>query len=175
MINAELKRYLVHNATTNGLANAVCNGLICYWLIKDKGTVTWWGSSNFGGDLIATGFILPFIVTLIVIPIQRAKLSKGKITGIEGHQVPRLLNHFLRFPQSIWANATLFGLIGALAIGGTTLLLLGALGVNSFSPLQYAWFKGLWAGLLAAFLVGPMVVVAIRPNPDSVSLENTPS
>ena len=175
MIQAELKRYLVHNATTNGLANAVCNGLICYWLIKDKGTVTWWGHSNFGGDLLATGFILPFIVTLIVIPVQRAKLNKGKITSIEGHQVPRLLNRFLSFPQSIWANATLFGLIGALAIGGATLLLLAMLGVNSFTPFQYAWFKGIWAGLLAAILVGPMVVVAIRPNADTVSLEKSPS
>jgi len=175
MINADLKRYLVHNATTNGLANAVCNGLICYWLIKDKGTVTWWGSSNFGGDLLATGFILPFIVTLIVIPLQRAKVQKGKITNIDGNQVPRLLHRFLSFPQSIWANATLFGLIGTFAIGGATLLLLAALGIESFTPLQYAWFKGLWAGLMAGILVGPMVIVAIRPTARAVATEDTRS
>ena len=173
MFNANLKRYLVHNATTNGLANAVCNGLICYWLIKDNGVVTWWGSSNFGGDLLATGFILPFIVTLIVIPVQRAKLNKGKVALIDETEVPAIMQRFLRFPKSLWANAALFGLIGALLIAGSTILLLALIGVTTFTPLQYAWFKGLWAGLLAAILVGPMVVVALRPAPRDISANDT--
>jgi hypothetical protein len=35
--------------------------------------------------------------------------------------------------------------------------------VQQVEPLHYALFKGVWAGLMAAVLVVPMVLVALRP------------
>lgn len=161
MTPAELKHYLLHNATTNGLANTVANGGICWFLIKDKGIVTWWGHSNFGGDLLATGFILPFIVTLIVIPIQRMKVRKGKIAGVSTASVSGWLERFTRMPSNLWAQAGLFGLLGMLVIAAPTLALLWLSGITEFTPMAYAIFKGVWAGVLAAFVVLPMIVVAL--------------
>ncbi len=169
MTPADLKHYLQHNATTNGLANMVANGGICYWLIQDKGPVTWWGHSNFGGDLLATAFILPFIVTLIVIPIQRMKRRKGKVGYPDVAQLPTWLQRFLRMPQGLLARAALFGLLGMLVVALPTLAVLFATGISVFTPLQYAVFKGVWAGLLAALIVGPMVVLGLldqKPLPD---------
>ena len=71
----EITNYLKRECSVNGLTNAFFNGLICWMLIKNNGTITWWGQHNFGYDILATGFILPFIVTLIVIPIQRSKMA----------------------------------------------------------------------------------------------------
>ena len=36
------------------------------------------------------------------------------------------------------------------------------LGVQEVAPLHYSIFKGLWAGLMAAILVLPMVLCALR-------------
>jgi hypothetical protein len=161
MTPSELKHYLVHSGTTNGLANAVANGVICWLLIKNKGDVTWWGHSNFGGDLLATAFILPFIVALIVIPLQRSKRRKGKLSSPDAKALPSHLNWVLHMPKNLWARASLFGLIGTVAIAGPTLLALFLVGTTTFTPLQYALFKGLWAGLLAAILVCPMITLAL--------------
>jgi len=162
MTPAELKHYLTHNATTNGLTNMAANGIICWLLIKDKGVVTWWGASNFGGDLLATGFILPFIVALIVIPLQRSKVRKGKVAGIGSDAVPATFRRWLAMPSNLWARAAIFGLVGMLLVAGPTLVLLAAVGVAEFSPLSYAIFKGVWAGILAALLVLPMIIVALH-------------
>jgi hypothetical protein len=166
----EFKYYLHHSATTNGLANALANGLICWWLIKDKGLVTWWGASNFGGDLLATGFVLPFIVTLIVIPVQRGKVRKGKVTAVAQDALPRALKRFTTMPSSLFLQSIIFGVIGCTAIATPTLLALFALGVNSFEPAHYAIFKGLWAGLLAFIIVYPMITIGVshKDNPGDV-------
>ncbi len=165
MTPAELKHYLLHNATSNGLTNFVANGAICWFLIKDKGDVTWWGhESNFGFDLLATGFILPFIVALIVIPLQRSKARKGKVKAVSAAVVPPMLRRFLSMPGNLWGQAALFGLLGMAAISAPTLGILATVGIEMFTPQAYAWFKGIWAGVLAAVLVLPMIVVALVPR-----------
>ena len=57
----------------------------------------------------------------------------------------------------------MFGLLGLLVIAPLTLLGFYLLGVQQVEPLHYALFKGVWAGLMAAVLVVPMVLVALRP------------
>ena len=49
------------------------------------------------------------------------------------------------------------GVIAPITLAGFYLL-----GVEQVSPLHYAIFKGLWAGLMAGILVVPMVLVALR-------------
>ena len=167
----EFKYYLHHSATTNGLANALANGLICWWLIKDKGLVTWWGASNFGGDLLATGFVLPFIVTLIVIPVQRGKVRKGKVTAVAQDALPRALKRDSRpCPPRFFSNRLFLVSSDARQLLAPTLLALFALGVNSFEPAHYAIFKGLWAGLLAFIIVYPMITIGVshKDNPGDV-------
>ena len=62
------------------------------------------------------------------------------------------------------------GVLGPIAgylvgrVGPRRMMMLGffIFGVELVPPLQYAIFKGLWAGLLAAILVVPMVVCALQ-------------
>jgi hypothetical protein len=53
-----------------------------------------------------------------------------------------------------------------------TLLGFYLLGVQQIEPLHYALFKGVWAGLMAAVLVVPMVLCALRPAPLAVSADS---
>ena len=56
-----------------------------------------------------------------------------------------------------------------LVVAPITLLGLYLAGVDTILPLHYAIFKGIWAGAMAALLVVPMVLVALRPTATSHS------
>ena len=165
MIEPSYQPYLRREITTNGLTNAFFNGVICWYLIKAKADLTWWGDHSFAGDILATALILPWIVAMIVIPLQRRKVRKGKIQpwhcDSSSSAALQLLN---RFPQSLWLNGIYFGLLGLLVVAPLTLLLLWIVGASLFTPMEYAIFKGVWAGCLAATTVIPMLLVGLRAN-----------
>jgi len=161
MTPIELKHYLVRGASTHGLANALANGAICWWLVKDKGVVTWWGSSNFGGDLLVTGFVLPLIVALIVIPLHKNKVRTRTLPTIAVDIVPTWMTWFLGLPENLWLRALLFGIVGVVVFALPTLGLLALYHVNTLTPLHYSVFKGVWAGTLAFVLVMPMTTLAL--------------
>ena len=67
-----------------------------------------------------------------------------------------------RFPASTFKSALLFGLTGMLVIAPLTLLGFHLFGVDQVTPVNYAIFKGIWAGSTAGLLVIPMVLTALR-------------
>jgi hypothetical protein len=75
----DAKKHLQHEVLVGGVSNTIFNGLIA-WLLLKSGPGLGWG--DFSGDIIATALILPFIVALIVIPLQRGKMNKGKLDPI---------------------------------------------------------------------------------------------
>ncbi len=164
MFPSDYKTYLTREVTTNGLSNAFFNGLACWYLIKDKGDMIWWGAHSFGVDILATAFILPWIVALIIIPLQKVKLRKQKTFTWDVNNHPDHGMYFLakRFPEKLWLNAILFGLIGMLFFAPTLLLLIFFSGAEVFTAGEYAIFKGIWAGALAALLTTPMILVGLR-------------
>jgi hypothetical protein len=145
-----------------GISNTIFNGLAAWLLMKNGPDLRWGGEHSFVVDIIATGLLLPFIVALIVIPLQRSKLNKGKLQPINlghGSLMQALAD---RFPATTFKSAVMFGLMGMLLIAPLTLAGFYLLGVEQVQPRQYAIFKGLWAGLIAAVLVVPMVLIALR-------------
>jgi hypothetical protein len=157
------RSHLVHEAVVGGVSNTVFNGLIAWLMLKSGPPMVWSGAHSFAVDIAATALLLPLIVALIVIPLQRKKLRSGKLQPIDlgpGSPVQALAN---RFPSSTPWSALMFGLLGLLVIAPLTLLGFYLLGVQQVEPLHYALFKGVWAGLMAAVLVVPMVLVALRP------------
>ena len=158
----DAKKHLRHEVLVGGVSNTFFNGLIAWLLLKSGPALAWGGEHSFVVDIIATALLLPLIVALIVIPLQRGKLNKGKLQPINlgaGSFVQSLAD---RFPTSVFKSALLFGLLGMCVIAPLTLLGFYLVGVQEVSPLNYAIFKGLWAGLMAAVLVIPMVLCALR-------------
>jgi len=78
---------------------------------------------------------------------HRSKLAKGQHEAVPPAALGALACVATR---NDWSNSLLFGLAGAL-IGAGTVGMLMLLPLPPFSPLAYALFKGVWAGLLAAW------------------------
>ncbi len=162
--------HLRHEILVGGISNAVFNGLIAWLMLRNGPDLQWGGKHSFAVDIIATGLLLPFIVALIVIPLQRAKLVKGKLQAIDLGPSSSIQSIANRMPAGTWKSALLFGLFGMCVIAPATLLGFLLAGVEQVAPLSYAIFKGVWAGLVAAVLVVPMVLIALRgPGPSSTS------
>lgn len=156
------RAHLKHEALVSGLSNTVFNGVIAWLLLRNGPALAWDGQHSFAVDVTATAFILPLIVALIVIPLQRGKLHKGKLQSINLGPESLLQSVADRFPTSTFKGAMLFGLIGMCLIAPLTLAGFFLLGIETVAPLHYAIFKGLWAGAIAAVLVLPMVLLALR-------------
>ena len=156
------RSHLRHEVLVGGISNMVFNGLIAWLLLRGGAALTWGGEHSFMIDVFATALLLPFIVALIVIPLQRGKLRKGKLQPISLGTDSALQSLADRFPNSVFKSALLFGLIGVAVIAPITLLGIYLAGIQSFEPTAYAVFKGVWAGLMAGLLVVPMVLVALR-------------
>tara|TARA_R110000850_G_scaffold171677_2_gene297058 strand:- start:24 stop:518 length:495 start_codon:yes stop_codon:yes gene_type:complete len=156
------RQHLRHEILVGGVSNTIFNGVIAWFLLKSGPALAWGGDHSFAVDVLATAFILPFIVALIIIPLQRGKLNKGKLEPIYLGASSFMQRVADRLPAGTFKSALIFGLFGICIIAPLTLLGFYLLGVSHVSPLNYAIFKGIWAGLMAALLVVPMVLLALR-------------
>lgn len=156
------KDHLKHEVLVGGISNTIFNGLIAWLLLRSGPALAWGGEHSFAVDVIATALLLPLIVALIVIPLQRSKLNKGKLHPINLGPGSFMQSLADRFPATTFKSALLFGLLGMCVIAPLTLLGFYVLGVEQVAPVHYAIFKGLWAGAMAGVLVIPMVLVALR-------------
>jgi hypothetical protein len=166
-----MKNHLIKEATVGGVSNAVFNGWICWLLMRNGPELEWTGQHSFVVDIVATAFLLPLIVALIVIPLQRAKMRKGKLQPIVLAPGTALQAFVARFPASLFKTALLFGLLGTVTFAPLAVLGIYAASVDSFTPAAYSIFKGVWAGLMAAALVIPMVLLALRPPASPVTAD----
>lgn len=150
-----------HETMVSGVSNTVFNGLIAWLLLRAGSNLTLAGEHSFAIDVAATAFILPFIVTLIVIPLNQRKLAANKVSSVRLDSGSPLQAVLLQFPENLWLRALGFGLLTMLIVTPLTLLPLWALGIHEFTPLAYSIFKGVWAGLMAAALTTPMLLLAL--------------
>ena len=155
-------KHIQHEILVCGGSNTIINGLSAWLLMKGGGNLQWSGDNSFAPDVVATAFLLPLIVAFIVIPLQRSKLNNGTLQPINLGPSSFMQSVADRFPAGTAKSAFLFGLIGLLIIAPVTLAGLYLLDVQTISPEYYALFKGIWAGLLAAVLVVPMILIALR-------------
>ena len=89
-MNDSSTAHLKHEAWIGGISNTVFNGLIAWLLLRGGSALAWSGQHSFVIDVLATAFLLPLIVALIVIPLQKRKLAKGKLPPIDLSHYPRL-------------------------------------------------------------------------------------
>jgi hypothetical protein len=162
MAAATARDHLRHEMLVGGISNTIFNGLIAWLLLKSGPALAWGGQHSFAVDVIATALLLPFIVALIVIPLQRSKLNKGKLQPIHLGSASFMQRAADKLPAGTFKSALLFGLFGLCIIAPLTLLGFYLVGVEQVHPLNYSIFKGIWAGLMAAVLVVPMVLLALR-------------
>ncbi len=162
MSESAARHHLRHEVLVGGISNTVFNGLLAWLLLKSGPALAWGGEHSFVVDVFATALLLPLIVALIVIPLQRSKLNKGTLQPISLGPASTIQSIANRFPAGTLKSALLFGLFGICVIAPLTLLGFYLVGVEEIAPTTYAIFKGVWAGAMAALLVIPMVLIALR-------------
>ena len=141
---------------TNFVANLVINAAIAWFLLRGHAELTTWGAASYGPDLLITGFLLSVIVAAIVLETHRRQAARGELVPPAG--VSDWLGRAAG--TSRVAVALGFGVAGVL----TGAALLGVLSstVDAVSPSAYAGIKGVWAGLLAAWIVRPAATIGAR-------------
>ena len=170
-MSRDARAHLKREALVGGISNAVFNGLIAWLMLRGGPDLYWTGTNSFVIDILATAFLLPFIVALIVIPLHRRKLRKGVLQPMKLEAGSLLQSLADLFPRGLVKSSLLFGFAGMLIFAPMALLFIYAGGIAFFTPAAYAAFKGAWAGLMAAALVIVMVLVALRA-PEAASQTN---
>lgn len=150
-----------HEAITNGITNCLFNGVIAWFLVRAKEAMPVWGGHGLLVDFFATGLILLFIVTLIVVPLSRRKERQGKLLpeALPANSYGQLIRFLAR--RHLALSALLIGLLGAALFVPPTAAVFALLQIDSLSPMQFAITKGVWAGLIAGCMVPPMVHLAV--------------
>ena len=157
-MNDTLKSHIRTQSRLNFVINLVLNGAIAWFLLKDKPALTAWGEHGYGADLMITGFLLAALIAVFTMKAHRAKLARGEHESVPPAALGALACVATR---SDWSNSLLFGLAGTL-VGVGTVGMLMLLPLPPFSPLAYAVFKGVWAGILAALIVPPAIKLGLR-------------
>lgn len=147
------QRFLVvEQGAVPTLFNLVLNGAIAWALFRSATHVPLWGESSLGVDLLATGFLLPFLTCLIVSAIVARHVRDGKVPPLPAAQLP-LTGWFQR---SSLSRGLLLGAAGVLF---GALPIVWALSLAQAQPLavhSFVTFKAVWAAMLA-LLVTPVV------------------
>ncbi len=153
MSQAAFKAHMHKAVISNFLINVAINAGIAWWLLEQHETLVAWRAPAYGPDLVITGFLLCAIIAAIAMETSRRQAARGELS-VDPESWPsfEVLSHLGRAKLTALAGVT-----GAVA---SALLAFGvALSVTSMSVLAYAGVKGLWAGLLAAAVVGPAMVI----------------
>lgn len=153
-------RFFLSQQLIPGLINAALNGGIAWAQHAQSPAVGLWDRGAYGTDLLATGFLLPAISWLILLPLLQHQRTQGKAPSLDGLRRPRLLAWM---PSSRWGGCLTIGLLGMVLLGGTAALAASLLGQPAFTGPDYAWLKAAYAAILTLTLQPTMVFAALRP------------
>jgi quinol-cytochrome oxidoreductase complex cytochrome b subunit len=160
-MHQELRSHIRSSAVTNFVANLIINGLLAWWTLRGQTSLTAWGDGAdgaYGPDLLITGFLLAAIVSAIMMALHRRKLARGELAPVALDP----LGWVRLFPRgSLWLACGVFGLLGTL-LSALLLAAMLVLQVPPLSPAIYAVIKAVGAGILAALIVPPAILVGLR-------------
>ncbi|WP_298439224.1 hypothetical protein [uncultured Ferrimonas sp.] len=152
LTTAQRKFIFIDNGIGAVLFNTLLNAGIGWLLFSSMALVPLWGEHSIGGDLLASGLLLPLLVALIAGALIKKQLQHGKVEAIA---VPGVLaGSWLR-----WTTGR-FGLVlGLFCVCFAALPMVALLqlsGAEAVTGTQMIAFKAVWSGVLSV-LVSPLV------------------
>ncbi len=154
--------YIAKEALVNGVINGIVNGAFAWYLSAGKVALPVWGASGILVDFVATAAILVFILSVIVLPLQRRKLVKLSMPDAE----PPL--RFLRYlgwlaPQRDALKALALALIMALLSLPVLWLGFSFAAGEVMGRLDYTLLKSLYTAVVAGAVVPLLILFAMHP------------
>lgn len=154
-MNPHHRRFLVlEQGIGSAVFNLLLNGVIAWALFRHLATVPLWGAESIAGDTLGTCFFLPFFTALIVTPLVRRRVRRGRIDALGWTRESHGLLGWL--PAGTFRRALVLGAATLAVVGPSTLLALQVLAVDRLDFASFVAFKAAFAGVLA-LLVTPVI------------------
>jgi hypothetical protein len=156
---AQRKWFLLEQIIVPVLFNLGFNAALGWVTFREHTPVPLWGQPSVGGDILGMLFFLPAFTCVIATPLIKRAVRIGKLEQV--NITPQ--EHWLlrSMPRGVWARAGAIGLACVVLLGPVSLGILALLGLHSWSLNAAVWFKGVYAGLLAALVQPPIALYAI--------------
>ncbi len=149
------KLYLIkEQLLVPAILNLLINGLVAWLVFRNSEAINIWASSSIGSDLLLTGALLPFIMSLINSRLVAGKVHKDKIAPFPKEDINANGWH----NRSILLRSLLLGALGLLFFVLPTLFIVMQVWAEPISLWDFVIFKALWAAILAA-IVSPMIAI----------------
>lgn len=172
MLTPSQRRFLaVEQIIVPTLFNLVFNAGLGWVVFRGHTPVPLWGDPSLGADILGMLFFLPCFTCLIATPLIKRAAQAGKVDRLtiapEEHRVLRYL------PRSLWLRSGLVGIVCVFAFGPVSLGVLSAMGLHQWTLTDAIWFKGVYAGVLAA-LVTPIIALYALSQHEGSAAPGTP-
>jgi hypothetical protein len=140
----------------SALFNLALNAGIAWVMFRHLTAVPFWGQESIAGDTLGTCFFLPFFTALIVTPLVRRRIRRGRLAALgwtrESHRWLTWL------PAGTLQRAAVLGAWSLVLVGPLTLLALALASVGELALAPFIAFKAVFAAALA-LLVTPVISI----------------
>ena len=152
----EYRKYLVGQAIAGAVINLVLNGAIGWLSYRHLPRVPLFGPQSIAGDVVVTSVLLPVLVCLIVTPLVRAEIRKGRLPAVAwvGDKPSRALPR----PRNVLLRALLLGVLTGILVSPVLIGMLNLfVGSDGLGVPAFVVFKASLGAALAA-VVTPITV-----------------
>jgi hypothetical protein len=146
-----LKKYVLDQAKSSFIVNAVLNGAIAFCAYSFFKHFSYYEVAK---DILITVFVIAFLTSWIMVGVARGEYRKGNITR---HPTTR---RGLRLPKSSSLRGLLIGLACTIMWGGLLSGLVYLLSPTGMGNWAYAFFKTLYTGASGA-LASALTVLSV--------------
>jgi len=166
-LNAAQKRYLaVDLALGAAIVNFVFNLGLGWLVLHSKDGIPFsaeTGDPSLVGELLATCLLLPFFTGLIITPLAKSFVRKGRVPALSWTRADHPL--LSRLPRGTFLRSLLVGLVCTVVIALPAIAVLSALDVDWLTFREYLVAKGVFSGLLAAPVTPLLGLCALADAP----------
>jgi hypothetical protein len=149
------RRYLVLEQGVGAvLLNFVINFAIAWAAFRGMSAVPMWGPQSIAGDTLATSFLLPFLTVLILTPLARREVTRGRLPAFE--RVPADSAVLRLLPSATFRRAVGLGAAATALIAPLAILAFHTAALDGIDAVSFMWIKAAYAGILAG-IVSPLI------------------
>ncbi len=136
-------RILVEQAVGAGVVNLLLNGAIAWLVFRGAATVPLWGTQGIASDLLCTGFLLPFLTSLITTKVVRGDVRRRMPEAIVSTPADSVPRH-----SSARKRSLILGLVGLAVVAPVTIGAFVLLGVEAMEFQRFVAFKSVFSAIL---------------------------
>lgn len=152
------RRYLILEQGLGAvLINFVLNFAIAWAAFRGMAAVPMWGTQSIAGDTIGTSFVLPFLTCLIVTPLARREVSRGRLPAFERGRADVSVLGLL--PTTTFRRALVLGAAATVLFAPIAILVFHSAGLGGVDAGTFVWVKAAYAGGLAG-IVTPLIAAS---------------